>query len=123
MNVPSNLQYTESHEWILVEGDIATLGITDFAQSELGDIVFVDLPSAGRAVKSGDTIGSVESVKTVSDVYSPVAGVVVETNEALGAQAELLNTDPYGKGWLLKIKLSEPVAGLMDAAAYAAILH
>ncbi|MFN8221288.1 MAG: glycine cleavage system protein GcvH [Fimbriimonadales bacterium] len=123
MNVPGDLKYTKSHEWVRVDGDIATVGITDHAQSELGDIVFVELPAAGRALSGGDTFGSVESVKTVSDVYSPVSGEVVEVNGALGAQSDLLNSDPYGNGWLVKIKMSKPAEldDLLDPEAYKAI--
>jgi len=123
VNVPGDLKYTKSHEWVRVDGDIATVGITDHAQSELGDIVFVELPAAGRALSGGDTFGSVESVKTVSDVYSPVSGEVVEVNGALGAQSDLLNSDPYGNGWLVKIKMSKPAEldDLLDPEAYKAI--
>lgn len=122
VNVPADLLYTSTHEWVRVEGDIATIGISDHAQSELGDIVFVELPNAGRVLQVGDTFGSVESVKTVSDVYAPVAGEVVEANAALGAQSDLLNTDPYGAGWLIKVRLSGAVEGLLDAAAYSAAI-
>ncbi len=124
VNVPSDLRYTKSHEWVRVEGDTATVGITDHAQSELGDIVFLDLPSPGRALRAEETFGTVESVKTVSDVYSPVSGEVVESNGSLGAQSELVNSDPYGSGWLVKVRLSNPgeVEALMDAAAYQATL-
>lgn len=120
MNVPSDLKYTKSHEWVRVEGDVATMGITDYAQSELGDIVYVDLPAPGRAVNAEETIGSVESVKTVSDVYSPVSGEVVEANPALGAQSELVNSDPYGQGWMIKIRLSDPAGAdrLLDPDTY-----
>ncbi len=120
MNVPSDLLYTSTHEWVRIEGDIATIGITDHAQSELGDIVFVELPNPGRVLQVGDTFGSVESVKTVSDVYAPVPGEVTEVNGALGAQSELLNSDPFGAGWLIKIRVSSPVEGLLDADAYSA---
>lgn len=122
MNVPADLKYTKSHEWVRVDGDSATIGITDYAQSELGDIVFVDLPTPGRALRAEESLASVESVKTVSDVYAPIAGEVVEVNGALGAQSELVNTDPYGSGWLVKVKLSDPAAveGLLDASAYSA---
>lgn len=123
MNVPKNLQYTESHEWVSVDGDVATIGITDFAQSELGDIVFVELPPPGRALSKGDSFGTVESVKTVSDVYSPVSGEIVEVNPALGGQSELVNSDPYGGGWLVKIKLSGEVCGLMDPDTYESTCH
>ena len=123
-NIPAELRYTESHEWLRPQEDgIVTVGITDHAQSELGDIVFVELPAAGRALSGGDTFGSVESVKTVSDVYSPVSGEVVEVNGALGAQSDLLNSDPYGNGWLVKIKMSKPAEldDLLDPEAYKAI--
>lgn len=122
MNVPADLKYTASHEWVRIEGDIATIGITDFAQSELGDVVFLELPSPGRVLKAEESFGSVESVKTVSDVYAPIAGEVVESNETLGAQSELVNTDPYGGGWLVKIRLSGDADGLLDADAYKAQL-
>lgn len=117
-NIPADLLYTPSHEWVRVEGDTATVGITDFAQSELGDIVYVDLPNVGRILAKGDTFGTVESVKTVSDLYAPVAGEVIDVNGALGAQSELVNSDPYGRGYLVKIKLSGAPEGLLEAAAY-----
>src|SRR4051812_12036666 len=124
-NVPADLKYTKSHEWVRVDGDVATIGITDFAQSELGDIVYVDLPTPGRVLNSGDSFGSVESVKTVSDAYAPVSGEVVEVNQALGAQSELLNSDPYGKGWMVKIRLSDPsqADSLLDSSAYQSEMH
>ncbi|MBL8048838.1 MAG: glycine cleavage system protein GcvH [Chthonomonas sp.] len=123
-SVPADLKYTKSHEWVRVEGDVATIGITDHAQSELGDVVFVELPSAGRSLSAGDTFGSVESVKTVSDVYAPIGGEVTEANETLGAQSELVNTDPYGQGWLIKVKVSDAsqLDALMDAAAYGGVI-
>ncbi len=118
-NIPSELKYTKSHEWVRLEGDVAVIGITDFAQSELGDVVYVDLPNVGRAVAPGDTFGSVESVKTVSDLYAPVKGEVVEANAALGGQSELVNSDPYGKGFLLKIKVDGGLPDdLLDADEY-----
>lgn len=120
MSVPGDLKYTATHEWVRIEGDTATIGISDHAQSELGDIVFVELPAPGRVLSSGDSFGSVESVKTVSDVYSPVGGEVIEVNGALGAQSELVNSDPYGGGWMIKIRLAGEPEGLMDAAAYEA---
>lgn len=121
---PADLKYAKTHEWIRLEGDIATVGITDFAQSELGDVVYVDLPSVGRIVAAGDTFGSVESVKTVSDVYAPVGGEVIEVNEALGAQSELINSDPYGKGYMIKIRVADPTQAdtLLDAAGYQAVV-
>lgn len=120
MNVPTELKYTKSHEWVKVDGDIATIGITDHAQSELGDIVFLDLPNVGRTIKAGESVGSVESVKTVSDFYSPVSGDVTEVNTTLGSESELVNTEPYGSGWLVKVKLSDPseLDSLLDSAAY-----
>ena len=122
MNVPSDLMYTKSHEWVRLEGDFATVGITDHAQSELGDVVFVDLPTVGRAVSIDQTFGSVESVKTVSDLYAPLAGEVSETNSKLGAQSELVNNDPYGDGWMVKIKVIAPPAGLLSAAEYGQLI-
>jgi len=119
---PENLRYTKEHEWVLVEGGIGTVGITFHAQKELGDIVYVDLPKAGAVVQDGKTIGSVESVKAVSDIYTPVSGEVVEVNGSLAESPEILNKDPYGAGWLVKIKLSEPGAAekLLTAAEYQA---
>ncbi len=122
-SIPADLKYTKSHEWVRFEGDVATIGITDFAQSELGDVVFVELPNVGRSLAVGDTFGSVESVKTVSDVYAPVAGVVTEVNGALGGQSELINSDPYGKGFMLKLTVdSADAKGLMSAEEYQALV-
>jgi glycine cleavage system H protein len=120
--IPAELKYAASHEWVRVDGDIATIGITDFAQSELGDVVYVDLPSQGRILKAGDSFGSVESVKTVSDIYAPIGGEIAEANEALGSQSELINEDPYGKGWLIKLKIANPAEldSLLDAGGYEA---
>jgi glycine cleavage system H protein len=117
---PENFRYTKEHEWVLVEGDAGTVGITNHAQEELGDIVYVDLPKVGARVERGKSLGSVESVKAVSDVYSPVSGEVVETNQALADAPETLNADPHGAGWLVKIRLSAPeeTAELMSAADY-----
>jgi glycine cleavage system H protein len=112
-------RYTKSHEWLTVEGKHATVGITDFAQSQLGDVVFLDLPTPGRKLAAGDSFGVVESVKAASDLYSPVAGKVVEVNDRLKDHPELLNSDPYGEGWLLKVELAgELPADLLDEAAY-----
>lgn len=124
-NLPSDLKYTESHEWVRIEGDIATIGITDFAQSELGDVVYVSLPEPGRALSKGDVFGAVESVKTASDIYSPLPGEVTEANEKLTAQAELVNSDPYGEGFLIKIKLDAGVdlSALLSSEAYGKLLH
>lgn len=122
-NIPADLRYSKSHEWVRLEGDIATIGITDFAQSELGDVVYVDLPAVGRSLTLDETFGSVESVKTVSDLYAPVAGTVVEVNELLGGQSELINTDPYGQGYVIKVKLEDPSSfeALLSAEDYAAV--
>lgn len=124
MSYPENFRYTKEHEWILVEGDIGTVGITDHAQKELGDIVYVDLPKPGAAVEAGKALGSVESVKAVSDIYSPVSGEVVAVNELLATAPEKLNEDPHGAAWLVKIRLSNPseVEGLMGASDYEAYI-
>jgi glycine cleavage system H protein len=123
-NIPADLKYTESHEWVRIEGDVATIGITDHAQSELGDVVYVDLPSVGKTLAIGETFGSVESVKTVSDLYAPVAGEVIEINGELAAASELVNSDPYGQGFMIKIRLSGEVPGtLLDAVGYGAVAH
>jgi len=123
-NVPADLKYTKTHEWIRLEGDIATIGISDFAQSELGDVVFVELPNVGRVLAAGDTFGSVESVKTVSDVYAPITGEVVEVNAALGSQSELINSDPYGKGYMIKLKVKnvDDVSIQLDANDYQSLI-
>ena len=119
MNVPSDLKYTKSHEWVRVENGVATLGITDYAQSELGDVVFVETPPASKKVHAGEPVGTIESVKTVSDLYAPVGGEIQEVNGDLSSQPELLNDDPYGKGWILKIKLDGSGDGhLLDPEAY-----
>jgi glycine cleavage system H protein len=117
---PENFRYTKEHEWVLVEGDTGTIGITDHAQNELGDIVYVDLPRAGARIEQGKSLGSVESVKAVSDIYSPVSGEVTEVNHALADAPETLNSDPHGAGWLVKIRLNAPaeVDALMSAADY-----
>lgn len=107
MNTPSELKYTKDHEWVKLEGNVATVGITDFAQSELGDIVFVDVDTVDDDLNAGEVFGSVEAVKTVSDLYLPVSGKVIEFNEELEGVPELVNTDPYGKGWIVKVELSE----------------
>jgi glycine cleavage system H protein len=119
---PENFRYTKEHEWVLVEGDTGTVGITDHAQQELGDIVYVDLPKPGTRVEQGKSLGSVESVKAVSDIFSPLSGEVTEINETLADAPETLNTDPHGAGWLVKLKLSAPAEseGLMSAADYEA---
>ena len=120
MAYPTQYRYSKDHEWIDVTGDTGTIGITDYAQSELGDVVFVELPAAGTKLTTGKNFGSVESVKAVSEIYAPAAGDVTEANAALTANPELINTDPHQAGWLIKIKLADPseVNALMDAAAY-----
>lgn len=125
MNFPDNVRYTSEHEWIRVEGEEAYVGITDYAQSELGEIVFVDVPTLGEVVAQGEVFGSVEAVKTVSDLNMPASGEVLEVNDELEAHPELVNEDPYGKGWMVRIRLTDPseLDSLMDAAAYEASLH
>ena len=124
MNFPSNIKYTSEHEWIRVEGNEAYVGITDYAQSELGEIVFVDVPTVGETVGQGEVFGSIEAVKTVSDLNMPATGEVLEVNEELEAAPELVNNDPYGKGWIIRIALKDAaeLGSLMDAAAYEASL-
>lgn len=124
MNFPENLKYTSDHEWISLDGDVATIGITDFAQSELGDIVFVDINTVGQDLGANAVFGTVEAVKTVSDLFLPVAGTVLEVNTALEGAPDLVNSDPYGDGWIIKLKVANAadVNGLMDAAAYEASL-
>jgi glycine cleavage system H protein len=121
--VPKDLRYTKEHEWVRVEGDLATIGITDYAAEQLGDIVFVELPDLGRTVTQFKAVGVIESVKAVSDLFAPVGGEVVEANSELSTSPELLNGDPFGKGWMLRIRLSDPaqVDGLLDAATYEAL--
>ena len=124
MNFPTNLKYTEDHEWIRVEGDEAYVGITDYAQSELGEIVFVDVNTVGETVGMNEVFGSIEAVKTVSDLNMPVTAEVLEFNEALNDQPELVNNDPYGEGWMIKVKVADAAEldKLMDAAAYEACI-
>ena len=121
---PNDCRYTKDHEWVKVEGSTGTIGITDYAQQELGDVVFVELPKAGGAVKAGAVLGTVESVKAVSEIYSPVSGEVIETNAALIDTPEKLNLDPHGAAWLLKVRLADPkeLDSLMDAVAYQAFI-
>jgi glycine cleavage system H protein len=122
MSIPTELKYTQEHEWVRVDGDIATVGITDFAQSNLGDIVFIDINSVGQTIAKDEVFGSVEAVKTVADLFMPLSGEVLEINPALDAAPELVNSDPFGEGWMVRIRLSNAseVAGLMSAADYAA---
>ena len=121
MSDPKDLQYAKSHEWVRVEGDIATVGITDHAQKALGDITYAECPQVDDSVEAGKECGSIESVKAASDIFSPVSGTVTEVNGELEDAPETVNGDPYGAGWLFKVKLSAPVEGLLDADAYAAV--
>ncbi|WP_276480529.1 glycine cleavage system protein GcvH [Paraflavitalea pollutisoli] len=125
MNIPANLRYTKDHEWVLLEGTTATIGITDFAQRELGDIVYVDVPTVGKPLQAEDVFGTVEAVKTVSDLFLPVAGTITELNSDLESEPELVNSDPYGDGWMVKLTVSNPadVAGLLDAEAYGKLIQ
>ena len=123
MSVPEELQYTRSHEWVRTEGDTATVGITDHAQEELGDIVYVELPEEGATFKAGEPFGTVESVKAVSDIYAPVGGEVIEVNEALGDNPEKINEDPYGEGWIVKLRVSDGGADLLSASDYEQFLE
>ena len=118
--VPPELHYTKDHEWLRLDGDVATIGVTSFAAEQLGDVVFVELPDVGRTLAQHGTFGVVESVKAVSDLFAPVSGEVVEANAALAGEPELVNSDPYGSGWMIRIRLSEPgqLDGLLDATAY-----
>ncbi len=124
MNFPADLKYTKDHEWIKVEGDKATIGITDFAQKELGDIVYVDVNTIGETIEKDAVFGTVEAVKTVSDLFMPVSGEVLEANKDIDSAPESVNQDPYGKGWMIKIKLTNAseVAGLLDVNAYKALI-
>ena len=123
MNVPEELQYTKSHEWVRNEGDTATIGITDHAQEELGDIVYIELPEQGAAFEAGESFGTVESVKAVSDLYTPVGGEVVEVNEALEDSPEKINEDPYGEGWMVKLRISGEGTGLLSPDEYQQVLE
>lgn len=124
MNFPENLRYTKDHEWIRLEGDTAVIGITDFAQKELGDIVYVEIETVGKSLAAETIFGTVEAVKTVSDLYLPVSGTILESNSALSGAPELVNTDPYNEGWMIKMKVDNPadVQALMDAAAYSDVV-
>jgi glycine cleavage system H protein len=125
MNIPNDLRYTKTDEWVRVEGDIATIGITDYAQSELGDIVYMELPEPGRVLQVDEMFGTVESVKAVADLYAPLAGEVVEANAAVTQRAELVNEDPYGEGWLIKVQIADPseLDNLLTAEQYAAYIE
>ncbi|PQJ21941.1 glycine cleavage system protein GcvH [Tenacibaculum sp. SG-28] len=125
MNIPSELKYTKDHEWVSIEGEIATIGITDFAQGELGDIVYVDVDTLDDTLDIEEVFGSVEAVKTVSDLFMPIAGEVIELNEALEDEPELVNSDPYGKGWMIKVKISDTaqMESLLSADAYKELIQ
>lgn len=124
MNIPTNLKYTRDHEWVQVEGEVATIGITDYAQSQLGDIVFVDIQTAGDTLSQGEIFGAIEAVKTVADAFMPLSGEITEINGSLESEPQLINQDPYGKGWLIRIKITHPeeIANLLDAGAYGALI-
>lgn len=124
MNIPQNLKYTKEHEWVLIEGNIGTIGITDYAQGELGDVVFVDIDPALAEITKGDSIGTIEAVKTVSDIFAPFSGKVIELNEHLKDSPESVNSDPYGAGWMLKAEIADTteLSDLLDAAAYQALI-
>jgi glycine cleavage system H protein len=125
LDIPGNLLYTKEHEWLRIEGDIATIGITDYAQGELGDVVFVELPEVGRAVKQMAPFGTIEAVKAVSELFSPIAGAVTAINDEIERDAGIINRDPYGEGWMIKVKMADPseTAGLLNAAQYAELLE
>ena len=125
MNFPEQLKYTSEHEWIRTEGDVAYVGITDYAQSQLGDIVFVDVPTVGETLKKDEVFGTIEVVKTISDLFIPVSGEVLELNEQLEGNPELVNSDPYGEGWIIKVKLTDlkELDNLLDAAAYKKVVN
>lgn len=124
MNIPSNLKYTKDHEWVKVDGDVATVGITDYAQDQLGDIVFVDIQTEGETLGKEEVFGAIEAVKTVADAFMPLSGEIIEVNPALEGAPQTVNTDPYGEGWMIKIKISDPAEldELLDADAYKALL-
>jgi glycine cleavage system H protein len=125
MNIPAELKYTKDHEWVKIEGDIATVGITEFAQSELGDIVYVEIETVGETIAQEEIFGSIEAVKTVSDLFMPISGEILELNEELDGNPELVNSDPYGAGWMVKVKISDAseIENLLDADAYKSLVH
>ena len=125
MNIPANLKYTKDHEWVLINGDEATIGITEFAQSELGDIVFVEIETIGETMEKEAVFGSIEAVKTVSDLFMPLSGEIISLNEDLENNPELVNTDPYGKGWMIKVKYNNlnEISELLDNKSYEALVH
>ena len=125
MNIPAELKYTKDHEWVKIEGDIATVGITEFAQSELGDIVYVEIETVGETIAQEEIFGSIEAVKTVSDLFMPISGEILELNEELDGNPELVNSDSYGAGWMVKVKISDAseIDNLLDAEAYKSLVH
>jgi glycine cleavage system H protein len=125
MNIPAELKYTKDHEWVRIEGDIATVGITEFAQSELGDIVYVEIETVGETLEQEEVFGSIEAVKTVSDLFMPLSGEILEFNEELDGNPELVNSDPYGAGWMVKVKISDTseIEKLLDSSAYQNLVH
>ncbi len=125
MNIPAELKYTKDHEWVKIEGDIATVGITEFAQSELGDIVYVEIETVGETISQEEVFGSIEAVKTVSDLFMPLSGEILEFNEELDGNPELVNSDPYGAGWMVKVKISDTseIEKLLDSSAYQELVH
>ncbi len=124
MSIPNNLKYTKEHEWVLVEANVGTIGVTEYAQGELGDVVFVDIDPSLSDIKKGESIGTIEAVKTVSDIFAPYSGKVMEINEALKDSPETVNSDPYGKGWMIKVEISDSteLSDLLDASAYQALI-
>jgi glycine cleavage system H protein len=124
MSIPNNLKYTKEHEWVLIEGNIGTIGVTDYAQGELGDVVYIDIDPAISEIRKGESIGTIEAVKTVSDIFAPYTGKVVEINEVLKDSPEVVNSDPYGKGWMVKVEISDvaELADLLDSIAYQALI-
>jgi len=124
MNIPSNLKYTKDHEWIKIEGETALVGVTEFAQGELGDIVFIEVETVGETLDQHETFGTIEAVKTVSDLFLPVSGEILEFNDALNSAPEMINKDPYGEGWIIKLKMSDPsqADALLNAAAYSELI-
>ena len=125
MNIPAELKYTKDHEWVKIEGDIATVGITEFAQSELGDIVYVEIETVGETISQEEVFGSIEAVKTVSDLFMPLSGEILEFNEELDGNPELVNSDPYGAGWMVKVKITDTseIEKLLDSSAYQELVH
>ncbi|HEX7356382.1 MAG TPA: glycine cleavage system protein GcvH [Ignavibacteriaceae bacterium] len=124
MSVPNNLKYTKEHEWVLVENSIGTIGVTDYAQGELGDVVYVDIDPSLAEIKKGESVGTIEAVKTVSDIFAPFSGKIIELNQIIRDNPEMVNSDPYGKGWMLKVEISDAAElnDLLDAAAYQALI-